>query len=224
MIHFEFTMQRRHLVVFIAIVVTSALLIPGVAWASNRFIDVSDANTFHEDITWMADAGVTMGCNPPANDKFCPDAFVTRQQMAAFMHRLAQNKVVDAGRLDGLDSTGFAPSDIIGTSIMTASVAPLGTPFGGGLNGPTGVIKSGVGQYVVTFDRDVENCVAATNDIIFLSNLDVSADPTTGASNQIVVKVRNDDNTAYVDTYWSMIVVCPDGAALASVESSPNTP
>jgi hypothetical protein len=30
---------------------------------------------------------VTLGCNPPANDKFCPDDKVTRGQMAAFLTR-----------------------------------------------------------------------------------------------------------------------------------------
>jgi hypothetical protein len=35
----------------------------------------------------MGTAGVTQGCNPPANDRFCPDDFVTRAQMAAFFKR-----------------------------------------------------------------------------------------------------------------------------------------
>ncbi len=32
----------------------------------------------------MAGAGITKGCNPPVNTKYCPDDFVTRGQMAAF--------------------------------------------------------------------------------------------------------------------------------------------
>ena len=32
-------------------------------------------------------AGVTRGCNPPVNDRFCPGSNVTRGQMAAFLHR-----------------------------------------------------------------------------------------------------------------------------------------
>jgi hypothetical protein len=44
----------------------------------------------------MRDNNVTKGCNPPANDKYCPGTTVTREQMAAFMRRLAVNKVVDA--------------------------------------------------------------------------------------------------------------------------------
>ena len=45
---------------------------------------------------WLADNGVTLGCNPPANDQFCPGDNVRRETMAAFMRRLAENQVVDA--------------------------------------------------------------------------------------------------------------------------------
>ena len=40
-----------------------------------------------EDSTWLADAGITRGCNPPENDRFCPDDAVTRAQMATFLMR-----------------------------------------------------------------------------------------------------------------------------------------
>jgi hypothetical protein len=35
----------------------------------------------------LGTAGVTKGCNPPANTKFCPKDPVTREQMAAFLKR-----------------------------------------------------------------------------------------------------------------------------------------
>lgn len=44
-------------------------------------------NTFAHDIDRLAAAGITRGCNPPTNDRFCPDATVTRGQMAAFLVR-----------------------------------------------------------------------------------------------------------------------------------------
>jgi hypothetical protein len=71
------------------------LLIPGVVLAAGTFTD-DDASVFEEDIEWLAAAGVTRGCNPPTSDRFCPDDPVTRGQMAAFMHRLSENRVVDA--------------------------------------------------------------------------------------------------------------------------------
>jgi hypothetical protein len=54
---------------------------------TGRFADVSSSHTFSGDIDWMAAAGITKGCNPPGNDRYCPDGPVTRGQMAAFLVR-----------------------------------------------------------------------------------------------------------------------------------------
>ena len=43
---------------------------------------------FETDIERIAQAGITLGCNPPTNDRFCPDDTVTRGQMAAFLSRM----------------------------------------------------------------------------------------------------------------------------------------
>jgi hypothetical protein len=50
------------------------------------FVD-DDDSIFETDIDRLGTAGVTKGCNPPANNRYCPDSFVTRGQMAAFLHR-----------------------------------------------------------------------------------------------------------------------------------------
>lgn len=50
------------------------------------FTDAHGSN-FENDIDKMATAGVTKGCNPPTNDRYCPNDFVTRGQMAAFLVR-----------------------------------------------------------------------------------------------------------------------------------------
>jgi hypothetical protein len=50
------------------------------------FID-DDGHVFESAIDKLATAGVTKGCNPPANTRFCPDDHVTRAQMAAFLKR-----------------------------------------------------------------------------------------------------------------------------------------
>jgi hypothetical protein len=52
----------------------------------NRFTD-DDSSVFQGAIDRLATAGVTLGCNPPTNDRFCPDQLVTRGQMAAFLVR-----------------------------------------------------------------------------------------------------------------------------------------
>lgn len=51
------------------------------------FRDVPRGSTFDQDIRRLARAGITLGCNPPANDRFCPGDPVTRQQMAGFLDR-----------------------------------------------------------------------------------------------------------------------------------------
>lgn len=57
--------------------------VPGEA---DQFVD-DDTSVFERDIDALATAGVTRGCNPPANDRFCPNQPVTRQQMASFLTR-----------------------------------------------------------------------------------------------------------------------------------------
>ena len=54
--------------------------------ADNPFTD-DDGSIFENDIEKLAAAGITKGCNPPDNDRYCPDNFVTRGQMAAFLRR-----------------------------------------------------------------------------------------------------------------------------------------
>jgi hypothetical protein len=62
-----------------------ALNLPPAA-GSQSFVD-DDDSTFEDDIERLAAAGITAGCNPPANDNYCPDRAVTRGQMAAFLRR-----------------------------------------------------------------------------------------------------------------------------------------
>jgi hypothetical protein len=96
----------RALVATIAL--TTLVSIPATVWASHQFTDVPDSYTFHNAIGWMKDNGITVGCNPPANTKYCPGNNVTRGEMAAFMKRLAENQVVDAGTVEGLDASALS--------------------------------------------------------------------------------------------------------------------
>jgi hypothetical protein len=52
--------------------------------ASDKFSDVPTDSPYHGAIGELADAGITAGCTPT---KFCPDASVTREQMAVFLYR-----------------------------------------------------------------------------------------------------------------------------------------
>jgi len=79
----------------------------------SAFTDTADS-IFSDSIDWLAGAGVTKGCNPPVNDRFCPDAVVTRGQMAAFLVR--------AFGLTGEISPGFVDDD---TSVFEADIEKL---------------------------------------------------------------------------------------------------
>jgi hypothetical protein len=62
---------------------TRALDLPA---AAGSFVD-TEGSVHEANIGALAAAGITLGCNPPANDMFCPDESVTRAQMATFLTR-----------------------------------------------------------------------------------------------------------------------------------------
>jgi hypothetical protein len=76
----------------IAAAVAVVIALPVAVIAAHSFDDVPDSNQFHNAIGWMQENGITVGCNPPANTQYCPEDNVSRQQMAAFMFRLAQTQ------------------------------------------------------------------------------------------------------------------------------------
>jgi hypothetical protein len=82
----------------------------------NWFVD-DGGSVFETDINRLAAAGITKGCNPPANDRFCPDRSVTRQEMAAFLVRAF-------GYHEGAGSNRFVDDD---GSIFEADIDRLAT-------------------------------------------------------------------------------------------------
>ncbi len=59
----------------------------GLATSSVDYFTDDDDSMFEQDINGLRLAEITLGCNPPTNDNFCPDDPVTRGQMATFLHR-----------------------------------------------------------------------------------------------------------------------------------------
>jgi hypothetical protein len=66
----------------------------GAAPGESQFVDVAQS-VFASDIERVAHAGITLGCNPPDNDRFCPDDVVTRGQMATFLARALGLQMTD---------------------------------------------------------------------------------------------------------------------------------
>jgi hypothetical protein len=85
----------------------------------NLFTD-DDGNLFEGAIDRLAAAGVTRGCNPPANDQFCPNRYVTREQMAAFLVRALGYTDVDPN-VQFTDIDGSVFTDAI-NKLATAGV------------------------------------------------------------------------------------------------------
>ncbi len=73
---------------------------------SAGFVDV-EASVFTADIDRLAQAGITRGCNPPANDRYCPDSNVTRGEMAAFLVRAFDLEKTNVDYFPGDDASVF---------------------------------------------------------------------------------------------------------------------
>jgi hypothetical protein len=99
--------MRRLLPVLVIVAVVSAVL-GGVAVASHDFNDVPNGHPFHDDISWMAENGIANGFS---DGGYHPDEPVSRQAMAAFLHRLSGEgsvpRSVDAARLAGRTASDF---------------------------------------------------------------------------------------------------------------------
>ncbi len=98
--------RHRYLRLLVASTLVLVVMAPIAVYAAGTFVD-DDTSIFEDDIEWMASNEITLGCNPPANDRYCPTDNVTREQMAAFMHRLADSGAVNAG--DSLRLNGKGP-------------------------------------------------------------------------------------------------------------------
>ena len=69
-----------------------------------RFSD-DDGSVHEANIEVMAERDITLGCNPPDNDRYCPKKVVKRSQMMAFLARAL-------GEEDGSDATTSRFSDV----------------------------------------------------------------------------------------------------------------
>ena len=71
-----------------------ALVLSLVSTASSAlpcagFTDVDDTSPFCANVTWLKNRGITLGCTSAT--LYCPNDFVSRLQMAAFMNRLGDS-------------------------------------------------------------------------------------------------------------------------------------
>jgi hypothetical protein len=86
-----------------------------------------DGSVFETDIEKLAAAGITKGCNPPENDRFCPDEKISRGQMAAFLVRALNYTDNGGGDLFTDDDVSMFEGDIdrLGTAGVTKGCNPV---------------------------------------------------------------------------------------------------
>ena len=115
---------------------------PGVSpWV---FDDVAASDPFCSNITWMAQKNITLGCSLIDVDHrlYCPDTFVNRKAMAAFMNRLGEAlfpSTCAAGQVMKWDGAIWACSnDNTGTATGTVTSVLAGTGLQGSPNPITG--------------------------------------------------------------------------------------
>lgn len=94
------------------------------------FADVAPTDIFCQNVQWLANRGVTLGCDagPPA--LYCPPQSVTRAQMALFMNRLATTLTprllrVQDGNFDG----PYTSKEGCITEAIPVTTAPLQASF-----------------------------------------------------------------------------------------------
>ncbi len=114
---------------------------PGAA-VTGPFTDVPADHFFVDEITWLANQGITAGCNS-FGDRFCPDDSVSRGQMATFMvrafniaassvdrfsddggsvHEANINALAAAGITLGCTATEFCPNDEVSRAQMASFI------------------------------------------------------------------------------------------------------
>ena len=112
-LRFDVRMSRRGKLSGVALL--CAVLLGGTAAASSAGVDIRAAYTpsptspfvdvagtssgrphaFYREISWLAERGITTGYTSPSGRRFDPSAPVLREQMAAFLYRLAGEPDVD---------------------------------------------------------------------------------------------------------------------------------
>jgi len=99
----------------------AAFLVRGLGYNkgadADLFVD-DDGSTFENDINRLGAAGVTNGCNPPANDRYCPSDAVKRDQMATFLTRALDLSPITP------PERGTTPLDGAGNDVVSVSFEP----------------------------------------------------------------------------------------------------
>ncbi len=196
-----------------------------------------DGNTFEGDIDRLATAGITLGCNPPTNDRYCPEDLVRRDQMASFL-----------GRAEGL--TPMIPPPVVEPAIETVATGFSRPVFATSPAGDDRLFVVEKGGYIRIVDNDVRQPGAfldindlvsganeqgllglafhpnyAGNGLFYVSYTDtagdsriveyqVSSDPSVADEGTARLIIEVDQPDDYTNHNGGMILFAPDGNLL----------
>src|SRR5690606_33157467 len=108
----------------VASLLISVFFLTGPAVAVGTFDD-DDGNIHEAMIEKIAAQGITKGCNPPTNNLYCPDDYVTRQQLASFLVRTLDLEPAAASQFtDTTASVHHADIDALAASGITKGCNP----------------------------------------------------------------------------------------------------
>lgn len=127
--------------------VAVTVLATSTVFANHQFEDVPNSNPFHDDIAWASNAGIAEGF---PDGTYRPGQPVTRQAMAAFLHR-----TYDALYPQQL-SRPFHLFVHCPATTRYAVVAANGTLARGSAGTTTAFLSTGT--YEVIFNTNVANC------------------------------------------------------------------
>ena len=133
----------------------------------DRYTD-DDDSVFEAAIDRLGTAGITQGCNPPTNDRFCPDSFVTRGQMAAFLSRALDLSPIKPPPISdaivvrsGANLQRLVDSNPSGSTFLLESGVhrnlEIASKEGNVFIGESGAVMDGGGTTTYAFQNDVDN-------------------------------------------------------------------
>lgn len=112
-----------------------------------------DDSVFELAIDRLGTEGITAGCNPPDNDRFCPDELVTRAQMATFLTR-------------ALDLDPIAPGDFAEFTVQGSGNDVIDFQIPGDMPAVLDLVHDGSSNFVVwSLDGDSEQIDLLVNEI-----------------------------------------------------------
>lgn len=91
---------------------------------------------------------------------------------------------------------------------LYASIAKSGAVYNNVSSGLVSSTKVSTGYYELKFERRVRGCIATVNDIQFIANADVSADPGFDTDPNTVAIQVVDNSNMLMDTFFSVHLTC----------------